>query len=183
MRRLQRCRRPCRGPAGLWSALLRLRLRAPDAIPLAVGEESRTDGVAWVGAPEAVAHLLTVGRDTGLELALAHVSVAERRAAIRERFKPQLDALSRAGAAYVFGAKRLGSVVGDGLRRLGYQVAGYLDNNPASWGTHTDGAAISGVSDALDRALPVIIGTTRFPFTLTRQLSAAGFATSYPTRS
>ena len=152
----------------------------PGIIPLVIGKESREPGVAWTGTANGVELLCAVGRGSGLEMALAPSSAEQLSKQLAHRFKSQLDALQRHRSAYVFGAKRLGTLVGAGLKSLGHSVAAYLDNNPAAWGRHEDGAAIQGIDAKLDRNLPVIIGTTRFPFTLSQQLAKAGFTQVIP---
>jgi hypothetical protein len=147
----------------------------PGAIALVIGRERREKGIAWASSPSAVARLCAIGSGSGMEMALANFTAAQHEAALRARFKARFDALARRKAAYVFGARRLGTVVGMGLRAKGYSVAAYLDNNTSAWGVHDDGGAICGVDHTLDRDLPVIIGTTRFPYTLEQQLDDAGF--------
>lgn len=149
--------------------------RRDDVIAVAVGRESRAPSVAWAAGVDELMRLGAIPAGGGMESALARRSADEIAGAIRMSFSRELERLTRTGTAYVFGARRLGTLVGAGLAARGQSVAAYLDNNPSQWGRHADGAPISGLDQALDRSLPVIIGTTRFPFTLTEQLKAAGF--------
>jgi FkbM family methyltransferase len=151
-----------------------------DVIPLHVGGHRNDHDTAWVNDAAALVHLATTKEQGGLARALLDRTADDHKAAIMALHGDALSRLSQTGSAYVFGAKRLGTDVGRGLMSMGYSVAGYLDNNPAAWGRHADGASITGVNESLDRTLPVIIGTTRFPYTLTRQLKHSGFSLVIP---
>ncbi|MFG1428732.1 FkbM family methyltransferase [Roseixanthobacter glucoisosaccharinicivorans] len=154
--------------------------RGAGVLRVHLGGEVREPGVVWARDIEAVNRLLATPISSGIyELLIAGTSERVKNYT-QNRYAEEIRRLEEKNSAYVFGAKRLGEVVVGGLRLLGLDVAGVVDNNSKLWGSHLGGTVIQGVADDLDRSVPVVIGTTRFPFTLTKQLKSAGFEVVIP---
>lgn len=148
--------------------------RRHDLLTLQFGSEGRGADSVWARDPSALKNLLSTP-SAGIERLLGATSVSAIHNQIRAGFGPALAALEKYRAAYVFGTRRLGRVVGEGVERLGLRVKGFFDNNRAVWGQTLMSAPVHGIGEQHDRDVPVIIGTTRFPFSLGRQLREAGF--------
>jgi FkbM family methyltransferase len=146
-----------------------------DIIAVVSGTERREKDIVWLKEWGSIANLQTVDAAGGVARVLRSESPEAIRKGILDLHAPALRALREKGAAYVFGTHRLGVVVGEGLRGLGYRIAGFLDNNSKAWGSTVLDTAVDGINENSDRSLPIIIGTTRFPFTLGRQAKQAGF--------
>ncbi len=139
------------------------------------------DGTGMAGArtADALTRIFSIPGEGGLSGVLAARSAEAIVAGILQRHGPAVERLNTVGRAYVFGAGRLGQLVADGLKARGWQTEAMLENNQSKWSTDGE-TPIVGVSPELDRTLPVIIGTTRFAFTLGRQLSQEGFTQILP---
>jgi FkbM family methyltransferase len=146
-----------------------------DVLGVTVGDEVRAPGMISAGDVAALERLVSASPDGGIGRLLRTFTQSVLEDGIRHRYGKEIGRLLAKKAAYVFGARRLGTVVGEGLQRTGRAVAGILDNNASLHGQPMFGGMVRGVGDDLDRTVPVIIGTTRFPYTLRNQLRAAGF--------
>jgi len=97
------------------------------------------------------------------------------RGAVLSRYSSALDALKMTRRAAVFGAQRLGEDVCSSLHSSGITVVALLDNNESKHGTCIDGISVLPLSALTDKNLPIVIATTRFTSSITRQLEGAGF--------
>lgn len=102
-------------------------------------------------------------------------NTSEHRDAVLGRFAPALHALRATGKAVVFGAQRLGEEVCRSLQAAGTSVPAFVDNNVRKHGASINGIPVQPLSALTDKALPVVIATTRFTSSITRQLEAEGF--------
>lgn len=97
------------------------------------------------------------------------------RSDILKRFSAALDALRTTRRAAVFGAQRLGEAVRASLQASGVSVNSFIDNNSRKHGTSVDGIKVHSLSALTDKDLPIVIATTRFTSSITRQLAGEGF--------
>jgi len=97
------------------------------------------------------------------------------RGAVLSRYASALDALRTTRRAAVFATQRLGERVCSGLNSSGITVAAFLDNNESKHGTCIDGIPVLPLSALTDKDLPIVIATTRFTSSITRQLEDEGF--------
>jgi FkbM family methyltransferase len=163
-------------PGGIWFLIGgEMTLARRDIIAVVSGPERREKDVVWVKDWASIENLGMIGPAGGVARVLRAESAEAIRQGILDLYAPAIRALRDQRAAYVFGARRLGVLVGEGVRGLGYRIAGFLDNNSKAWGTTVIDTPVHGMDETANRALPIIIGTTRFPFTLGRQANQAGF--------
>ncbi len=99
----------------------------------------------------------------------------EYREDILMRYAKALDALQTQQRAVVFGAQRLGEAVAESLQSAGYDIATFVDNGTSKHGTCIGDTEVKPLSALDDKTLPVVIATTRFTSSITRQLKAEGF--------
>lgn len=97
------------------------------------------------------------------------------RGEVLSRYASALDALRTTRRAAVFGAQRLGEHVCSSLHSSGITVVTFLDNGESKHGTCIDGIPVLPLSALTDKYLPVVIATTRFTSSITRQLEDEGF--------
>ena len=97
------------------------------------------------------------------------------RSAILNRYSEALDALRDHRRAAVFGAQRLGEEVSGSLISSGITPEVFIDNNASKHGANINGIPILPLSALPDNNLPIVIATTRFTSSITRQLKAGGF--------
>lgn len=97
------------------------------------------------------------------------------RSAILSRYASALNAIGTKQRAAVFGAQRLGELVCSSLRASGTTVVAFLDNSESKHGTSLNGLPVLPLSALADKDLPIVIATTRFTSSITRQLEGEGF--------
>lgn len=102
-------------------------------------------------------------------------TVADYRADVLTRYAAALDALRVQGRAAVFSAQRLGEAVAESLQSAGYTVAAFVDNGTSKHGSRIRDVVVQPLSALDDKTLPVVIATTRFSSSITRQLQGEGF--------
>ena len=138
---------------------------------------SNTVGSVIVDDFSCVELLSTLSNYPGISRLLAcHDWTAERfRNDILARFAPALDALRTTRHVAVFGAQRLGEFVCDSIRSSGITVDAVLDNGESKHGTFIGGTPVLPLSALKDKNLPIVIATTRFTSSITRQLEEGGF--------
>lgn len=151
-----------------------------DVVSLQVGFGASKRNCAFARSTEASLSVFGLDPNGGMANAIDMIDGETVVNKLMKRFQSQFDSLDRLKRAYVFGARRLGRTVGEGLRARGCAVSSFLDNNKSVWGDEVDGSSVSGVVSSLDRSTPVIIATTRFPYSIARQLQTAGFQTVIP---
>lgn len=102
------------------------------------------------------------------------------RGVVLSRYAGALDAFNRTRRVAVFGAQRLGERVYNSLCSSGITVAAFLDNSESKHGTCIDGIPVLPLSALTDKDLPIVIATTRFTSSITRQLEDEGFRHVFP---
>jgi FkbM family methyltransferase len=129
-----------------------------------------------------LASLYDIEKYPGISWLLRHAdwSEGEYRSLIMSRYENALDALFEKKQVAVFGAQRLGERIGDACSSLGIDLLCYLDNNQSKQGETLNGTEICGLEAIQDKALPIIIGTTRFETSIARQLRDNGFSNVIP---
>jgi FkbM family methyltransferase len=143
------------------------------------------DSQAWRNAQRAVVvddlarlELLTTLSDyPGMSrlLACSDWTAEDFRGTVLSRYASALDALRTMRRAAVFGAQRLGERVCSSLHASGITVATLIDNGESKHGTYIDGISVLPLSALTDKDLPIVIATTRFTSSITRQLEDEGF--------
>lgn len=102
-------------------------------------------------------------------------TAANYRTDVLTRYAAALDALRAQRRAVVFGAQRLGEAVAESLQSAGYSVAAFVDNGTSKHGSRIRDVVVQPLSALDDKTLPVVIATTRFTSSITRQLEGEGF--------
>lgn len=102
-------------------------------------------------------------------------TAADYRADVLTRYAAALDALRDQRRAAVFGAQRLGEAVAESLSSTGHTVAAFIDNGTNKHGSRIRDVVVRPLSALDDKTLPVVIATTRFTSSITRQLQGEGF--------
>lgn len=102
-------------------------------------------------------------------------SAADYRADVLTRYAAALDALRVQRRAAVFGAQRLGETVAESLQNAGHAVAAFVDNGTSKHGSRIRDVVVQPLSALDDKMLPIVIATTRFTSSITRQLESEGF--------
>jgi FkbM family methyltransferase len=102
-------------------------------------------------------------------------TAADYRADVLTRYAAAFDALRAQRRAVVFGAQRLGEAVAESLQSAGYSVTAFVDNGTSKHGSRIRDVVVQPLSALDDKTLPVVIATTRFTSSITRQLKGEGF--------
>ncbi len=102
-------------------------------------------------------------------------SATEYCADVLTRYAAALEALKIQRRAVVFGAQRLGEEVAESLQAVGYSVAAFVDNGTSKHGSYIRDVVVQPLSAVDEKTLPIVIATTRFTSSITRQLKAEGF--------
>ncbi len=102
-------------------------------------------------------------------------TAADYRADVLTRYAAALDALRAQRRAAVFGAQRIGEAVAESLQGDGYSVVAFVDNSPSKHGSHIRNIVVQPITALGDKTLPIVIATTRFTSSITRQLLSEGF--------
>jgi FkbM family methyltransferase len=146
-----------------------------NVIALTSGHERREPDTVWLRNWSSLQHLGSLRHNGGVAQLLRAEGPQSIRLGILEHFQPAISALRERRSAYVFGTRRLGTMVGQGIQGFGYRIAGFFENQKSAWGGTHLGAKVHAMDDKSDRSIPVVIGTTKYPFTLGKQARDAGF--------
>jgi FkbM family methyltransferase len=96
------------------------------------------------------------------------------------RYFKALDALKNGRRVVVFGAQRLGLEVAATLKSDGYDVVAFVDNATNKHGQYIDDIVILPLGDLKNKSIPIVIATTRYTSSITRQLHNEGFYNILP---
>lgn len=107
-------------------------------------------------------------------------SVRDFEEIILANYASAINQLMKDKHAIVFGAQRLGELVFEGLNTLGVMVNSFVDNGVSKHGTLIRGLAVDPLSAISDKDLPVVIATTRFTYSISKQLREQGFHNVIP---
>lgn len=102
-------------------------------------------------------------------------TAADYRADVLSRYAAALDALRDQRRAAIFGAQRLGETVAKSLQGAGHSVVAFVDNGTSKHGSSVRNVVVQPLSALGDKTLPIVIATTRFTSSITRQLQSEGF--------
>lgn len=129
-----------------------------------------------------LASLLELNDYTGLSRLLLHHGwqAQDYRNAVLERYSEALRRLAEGRKVAVFGAQRLGQLVGESLKSEGAEIIAFIDNNASKHGTSLSGVSVCAISEIKDKDIPVVIATTRFSNSIARQLEKEGFRNILP---
>lgn len=102
-------------------------------------------------------------------------TASDFRSAVLDRYGAAIEALQTQRRAAIFGAQRLGEKVEESLRAAGIMPVAFIDNNPSKHGSNINGLPVLSLSALSDKSIPIVIATTRFTSSITRQLGREGF--------